>query len=107
MSFATMVTGFQALIQAKLSDTIPASLEFYRHTKGVFFFGTPHYGAGWAGIHSAYLRFRQLFSPTAANIASLLSSKSDYLRKMQRYYGSFSQGLTKCTFSRSWPSAHL
>jgi hypothetical protein len=94
----TIVTKFQALIQAKLSDTIPASLDFYRNAKAVFFFGTPHYGAGWAGLHSAYLRFRQLFSPTEANIASLLSSKSDYLKKMQRQYVSFSQGLTTVYF---------
>jgi hypothetical protein len=51
-------------------------------TKGILFFGTPHFGSAWAVLHSKVLRLRGMFKPTTYHIAKLLSKSSAYLEQL-------------------------
>jgi hypothetical protein len=82
----------EALVYARLATTAEAQ-DFFQSTRGVLFFGTPHYGSDWSGMHAAYLKFRSLFAPATPHVAKLLSKSSEYLAKLHSDFTLFSSTL--------------
>jgi hypothetical protein len=83
---------WQSLLYARIATSFEAS-DFRDSTKGVLFFGTPHSGSAWSGVHAAYLKLRSYFTPATEHIAKLLSKNSDYLQRIQSDFALFSRTL--------------
>jgi hypothetical protein len=87
----------EALMHARLSER-PETSDFTKSTRGVFFFGTPHYGSDWTKTHTALLSLRGWFTNSTVDIAKLLGTNSPYLDSLQSNFAKFRHTITAFYF---------